>query len=270
MIELAPRHKTGLVIKSPCLPMAGFFGYGQSPYPTLLEPGQFGALVTGPITLRPQPHQVPPQALEIGGGVIFNTPPRNLGVRKIISRYKRFWRRADIPIIAHLPADDPDDLTRTAGALAGLDLIAGLELGLPLGIKTHQLEGQIKAIQRRSELPLLVKLPLTECHHLAPAALEAGADGLVIAANPAAAGYTADGDYLNGLYFGPGLIAGLIPHLVQLQQRHPEAVLIAGGGIHTVSDARACLQAGATAIQLDTLIFTNPGQTATLLSTFYD
>lgn len=265
MIELAPQHKIGLIIGSPIMPATGFFGYGQPVYSNLIQVEHFGALVTNPITLRPQPHQTTPQVAEINGGVIFNTPPRNPGVRKIISRYKRFWRRAPAPIIAHLPADDPDDLARTAGALAGLDMLSAFELGLPRQAMPNDVRSLINAILQHSELPLLAKLPFSNPFPLAEAALAAGADALVLGTAPKGAWYMQDGTYLTGDYYGAGVVAQNLPTLIELHQLYPQVPLIASGGVHTLADIKAYLQAGASAVQLDTLIFTDPAQVQKIL-----
>jgi dihydroorotate dehydrogenase len=58
----------------------------------------------------------------------------------------------------------------------------------------------------------------------------------------------------------------LLPRLTDLHQQFPEIPLVACGGIHTPADARACLQLGAAAVQLDTVIFTNPVQTQRILT----
>lgn len=258
MIELAPHHKVGLVIEQPIMPAAGFFGYGQPVYAELIQINDFGALVTNPITLRPQAHQIRPQIVESNGGVIFNTWPRNPGVKKIIRRHNKFWRRARLPIIAHLPLDDPADLARTAAALAGLDTLGAFELGLPHHITPAEATTFIQAILERSELPLLVKLPMTNLFALAEAVLFAGADALVVGTAPLGATYIADDTYFGGSYYGPGIVAQQIPWLVELHHRYPEVPLIASGGIHTLADVKAYLQAGASAVQLDTIIFTNP------------
>ncbi len=264
MIELAPQHKIGLVIENPVMPAAGFWGYGQPVYPDLIQVSHFGALVTNPITLRPQSHQAEPQVLESNGGVIFNTPPRNPGVKKIIRHHNKFWRRARLPIIAHLPADDPADLARTAGALAGLDTLAAFELELPHDTIPAEANAFIRAILERSELPLFVKLPLSNLFSLAEAVLFAGADALVIGTAPLGAAYTSDGAYLMGNYYGPGIVAQQIPWLIDLHHLYPEAPLIASGGVHTLADVNAYLQAGASAVQLDTVIFTDPAQVNSL------
>lgn len=270
MIELAPQHKNDLILNSPVMPAAGFFGYGEPHYANVISANQFGALVTNPITLRPCPHQATPQVIESNGGVIFNTLPRNFGVRNIIRRYDKFWRRASIPIIAHLPADDPADLARTAGALAGLDSLAAFELGLPHSATPHDVKTAIRAIQQRSELPLLVKLPLPELTALAEAALAIGADTLVISAASLSAAYTTAETCLRGNYYGPGIVPQNLSHLADLHQRYPQVPLIACGGIHTLADVKAYLKAGAKAIQLDTLIFTDPAQVQQILGVSYD
>jgi dihydroorotate dehydrogenase len=266
MIELAPRHKTGLLLKSPIMPAGGFFGYGAPVYHGLLAANQFGALVTGPITLRPQPHQAAPQIVETSGGVLINTLPTNPGVRKIINLYSKYWRRLTLPIIAQLPADLPEDLARTAGALAGLETIAAFELILPVEATPHDLSTWIEALTTRSELPILVKLPFVEPMPFAEAAVEAGADTLVLGSAPFGLGIGVDGTPFRGRYYGAGLLPQLLPRLTDLHQQFPEIPLVACGGIHTPADARACLQLGAAAVQLDTVIFTNPVQTQRILT----
>ena len=265
MIQLAPQHKIGLVINTPLMPAAGFWGYGQPVYANLIPVEHFGALVTNPITLRPRPHRASPQVVEVGGGVIFSTPPRNAGVRKIISDYQKFWRRTPRPIIAHLPADDPADLARAAGALAGLDLLAAFELGLPRQTTPNEVKTLVHAILSRSELPLLVKLPLAHSLSLAEAALAAGAAGLVLGLAPLGAWYTPAGRYMSGDYYGAGVAAQNLPLLAELHEAYPQTPLVASGGVHALADVKAYLQAGASAVQLDTLIFTNPAQVEKIL-----
>ena len=266
MIELAPRHKTGLVLKSPVMPAGGFFGYGAPVYHGLLSADQFGALVTGPITLRPQPHQAPPQVVETSGGILINTLPTNPGVRKVINLYSKYWRRSGRPVIAQLPADLPEDLARTAGALAGLETIAAFELILPPEANPNDLPIWIDTLMTRSELPILLKLPFAEPLPFAEAAVEAGVDALVLSSPPLGLGVEADSTPFRGHYYGAGILPQLLPRLTNMHQRFPETPLIACGGIHTPVDVRSCLQLGAAAVQLDTVIFTNPLQTQRILA----
>ena len=271
MIELAPRHKTGLPINSPIMPAAGFFGYGQPVYEGLIEARRFGAIVTNPITLRPQPHLSEPQVVETSGGFIINTPPRNPGVRKVIQRYRRFWRPSGStapPTIAHLPTDDPDNLFRTARALAGLDALAGLELALPDEATAGEVRDLIYAVNGESELPLLVKLPPDNALHLAEVALNAGGDALVLGLPPQGIALGAAGSPFQGDYYGAGLLPQQLGTLLDLHAAFPDTPLIAAGGLHLPGDIEACLQMGAVAAQLDAIIFTNPRQVQQILDRF--
>ncbi|MFQ5576631.1 MAG: hypothetical protein ACE5G8_06535 [Anaerolineae bacterium] len=270
MIELAPNHKIGLAIHSPLMPAAGFFGYGANPYRPLIQTQQFGALVTNPITLRPRQPPPPPPALEVTGGVIFPAPPGNPGVKKIIRRYQKTWRKTPVPVIAHLPADDPDDLARTAGALDSLNVLAGFELGLPRQITAIEAQTCMRAILRRSELPLLVRLPYPPEPELVAAVAGAGTGALVLGTAPLAAAFNPQGEYVPGDLYGPGAAARCLPALVDLRRRFPHLPLIAGGGVHSPADAQAYLQAGAIAGQFDSLIFTHPARVQQILGRCID
>jgi len=268
MIDLAPKHKITLPIKHPLMPASGFFGYGWSAYAPIIQADLFGAMVTNPISLRPQRHQAPPEAIETKGGVVLNTLPSNPGVKKVIRQHKRGWRRASIPIIAHLPADDPPDLARTVGALDGLELIAGFELGIPRDSTPGDVKALVSAILQRSELPLLVKLPFSPPSPLAEAAISAGAAGLVMSSPPIAAAYDSNQVYIGGFYYGSGIAPQLLPHIIETRTNFPDISIIAGGGVHSQNDVEAYLQAGANAVQIDSLLFIDPAQVQQLLLNF--
>jgi dihydroorotate dehydrogenase len=270
MIELAPNHKFGLPIHHPLMPAAGFFGYGLSAYQPVIQADLFGAIVTNPITLRPQYHQNSPQIMEVSGGVIFNPSPGNPGVRKVIRQSHKEWLRSPIPIIAHLPADDPSNLARTAGALDGLEAVAGFELGLPPESRPTEIKTWVEAILQRSELPVLVKLPFPPSLTLAETILQAGGDGLVIAAAPPGAAYAKNQTLLRGAYYGGGVATRLLPFIIDLRVNLPQTPIVASGGVHSPSDVKGYLQAGANAVQIDTLIFIDPAQVQQILLTFVE
>lgn len=269
MIELAPHHKIGLNLANPVLIASGFGGYGPS-YQRLIDLSVFGAVVTQPITLRPERGTDQPRVAETTAGFVFNTGLQNPGVRKVIGTYRRSWTRLETAVIAHLPADRPEDLTRTARALANLQtphgdpILGAIELGLPLETNPDEVELWLHAIQTGCELPILVKLPIG-CHPtLAESAARAKADALVIGTPPLATAFSsASSQSVHGHLFGPAL------HSLVLRDLHTfdgfELPLVAAGGIHSVADAQACLHSGATAVQLDSLLLIDP-QAAYLLA----
>lgn len=262
MIELAPRHKTGLNLSSPVLIASGFCGYGQS-YQRLIDMAIFGAVVTQPITLRPERGSLQPRIGETTAGFVLNTGRQNPGVRKVIQEHRKSWARLGLPVIAHLPADLPDDLTRTARALSsvhtpqGDSMLAAIELGLPLEAAPQEVETWVAAVQAGTELPILVKLPMGGHPALAESAVQAQADALVIGTPPLGAAYApAHRQRVSGHLFGPALHS-LVLHDIQTMADF-DLPLVAVGGIHSAADVYTFLQAGATAVQIDSLLFIDP------------
>jgi dihydroorotate dehydrogenase (NAD+) catalytic subunit len=260
MVELISGHKTGLELASPVLIAAGFGGYGDV-YHSLIDMSLFGAVVTRPITLRPR--RALPRMVELSNGFLVETHLQNPGVRKIIARFatrSRLWARLSLPVIAHLPADIPDDLSRTARAMAENTPIIAIELGLPTLCYPDEAYDWVEAIRTGCELPLLVKVSLeTTTEHLAAIA-QAGADILVVSAPPRGSAYR-DGQLISGDYYGPMLYHQAL-NKVAWVVGESELPVIAGGGIHKIDDARAFLECGARAVQIDSLMFINPQQAA--------
>lgn len=265
MIELAPNHKIGLSLTNPVMIASGCGGYGQVSQ-AWLDLSAFGAIVTNPITLRPRRGPNQPRVAETPGGFILRSGEQNPGVKKVIQQYQSLWTHLGVPIIAHLPADEPDDLRRTARALSGLEtpqgqtVIAAIELGVPPAAKAQDVTRWIAVIQEVSLLPLLVKLPLDTPVELAAAAVQAYADALVIGAPPlGAAPLPGEEGLITGHLYGPVLF-NLALRQLQYIKRWVDVPVIAAGGIHTAAEAQLFLQAGAAAVQLDSLLFIEPKQ----------
>jgi len=185
MTELAPNHKIGLSLSSPVMIASGFCGYGDA-YHRLLDLSSFGAIVTGPITLRPQRGQPQPRLVETKAGFILNTGQQNPGVKKVLRQYGKIWPKLGVPIMAHLPATDPDDLMRTAHALSGVQtphgesVIVAIELELPRQAAIQDVARWVRAVHAGSELPLMVKIPLNAHLEIAETAVKENADALVV------------------------------------------------------------------------------------------
>ena len=263
MIELAPNHKTGLNLTNPVMIASGCCGFGHV-HERLIDISVFGAVVTQSVTLRPRRGPAQPRLVETRAGFVLAVGDQNPGVKKVIKQYGQRWSRSDVPIIAHLPADEPDDLRRTARALSnalirqGQTALTGLELGLPHEAVPQDVEDWVWAIREGSELPLLVKLPLGgTCRDLAEAAANSHADALVAGTPPLATAISPDqGLPVTGLLYGPALHSLALHDLRSLTDL--DLPLVAAGGIHTLAGAQAFFEMGATAVQLDSLLFIDP------------
>jgi dihydroorotate dehydrogenase (NAD+) catalytic subunit len=257
MIELAPHHKVGLPMPNPVMTAAGCFGYGPE-YADWADASRLGAIVTNPVSLRPRRGPAQPRVVETPGGFILNTGDQNPGVRRVLQRYAAGWKRLGRPVVVHLAPDDLEALARTARALEAVDAVAGLELGLPEDA-SHADAASLVAAARESELPLLARLPLAHAADLAAVCVEAGADALVVGAPPLGSALhpSGSGQVVTGRLYGPALHA-LAMHALLKVRPLVDVPLVGCGGIHSVEDARALLDAGAVAVQVDSAIFTAP------------
>jgi len=109
-----------------------------------------------------------------------------------------------------------------------------------------------------TDLPLLAKLPLSRAPALAPAAVAAGAAGVVVGSPPLGAGVRPDGQTVSGELFGPGVFPMMLAALLEVKSLALPGSLIACGGVHTQKQACDCLHAGADALQLDSLVWVEP------------
>lgn len=255
MIDLAPGHKIGLPLANPLMTAAGCFGYGPE-YARLVDVSRLGAIVTNPVTLRPRRGPPQPRLAETPGGFILNTGAQNPGVRRVIQRYAGAWKRIGVPVIVHLAPDDPNDLSRTARALASTEAVAGLEVGVPDDASADE-AGELVAAASESELPLLAKLPMARATQLVAACLKAGTDALVIGSPPAGAVMHPSGQVVNGRLYGPSLHALTLRALLDVGPL-VDVPLVGCGGVHGIEGARAFLGAGAVAFQVDSAIFADP------------
>jgi dihydroorotate dehydrogenase (NAD+) catalytic subunit len=256
MIELAPNHKIGLPLSNPVMIAAGCCGYGPA-YRHLIDPSAFGALVTNPITLRPRRGTPQPRLAETTAGFILDTGAQNPGVKKVIQQYSKNWLGAKVPVIAHLAADEPDDLLRTARALASTEAIVAIELGLPHEAPPRDIEHWIQAIREGCLLPLLVKVPLGRVE-MAEVVANALADVLVIGSPPLGTALAqSSGEMVSGYLYGPALHSMALRE-VQIIREWVDLPIVAVGGIHSLADAQAFLAAGAAAVQIDTLLWIEP------------
>jgi len=255
-IDLAPRHKLGLALANPVMLAAGVAGYGDALAPGLTMAG-LGAWVTAPVTRRPW-HGQRPAIVETTGGVVWQRPLWNPGVKRVLRDFTSLWRRSPAPVIVHIADPHPDDLAAVAAELEASDSVAGLEIDLPAQADASLAATLVWAVRESADLPLLVRLPLALPDAVLQAALDAGADALVVAQPPD--GLTRDpesGELRLGGFHGPGLAPLIAARLAALARQVP-VPLVACGGIHSLEDAQTCLQAGALAVQVDLVAWVDP------------
>lgn len=258
MIELAPRHKIGLPVENPVLIAGGMIGYGEAIHRGL-DLSTVGGVVVGPISRSSRVGSEPPRLAETTGGFVLETGLQNRGVNAVMKKFARIWPRLGCPVIAQIVDDHPEDAAVTARRLLGVEGLMGLELALSPQVTAAQMAEIVAAIRWENDLPLWVKPPLALALEFASTAVNAEVDALVI-------GQPSPGTLLNGGHapiqgalYGPLTFAPMLAALIEVAQLQLPLPLIACGGIHTVAQARQALHAGASAVQLDSVIWVEPG-----------
>jgi dihydroorotate dehydrogenase (NAD+) catalytic subunit len=137
-----------------------------------------------------------------------------------------------------------------AKRVEGLEGVIGLELGLPSGIEAEAAARIVEAAT--GELPILARLPLEQALQLTPAVLAAGAAAVSLGP-PRGVLCDANGKLLNGRLYGPSLFPMAL-HTVRTLARMG-ATVIGAGGIYSLAEVEVMLAAGASAVQLDIILW---------------
>jgi len=255
-ILLTKSAKGALSINTPVMPAAGVFGYGDE-YRDLVEIEKLGAVVTNPVTYSPWSPTASTRVIPLPAGVLVHTGLPNPGLSKVISGHRNLWSRMPVPVIVHLVVASPSEAARCAERVDEEDSIAGVEIGIADDISVKDAADQVRAFADKSEKPLIVRLPFGTTSDYAEALIDAGAGAVVLCAPPRGTARDAAGRLVSGRLYSP-IVKPLVLRLVGQMARRLKAPVIGAGGIMNPQDARDYLEAGAVAVQVDAVTWTNP------------
>jgi dihydroorotate dehydrogenase (NAD+) catalytic subunit len=265
VIELAPRHKRGLGLRGPLMNASGVLGFAGE-YRGLVGFSRLGAFVTNALTLNPRTPARPPNAVPLPNGVLIHTGLPNPGVGAAVRRYAREWARLGPPVIVHLAATTLEEVALSLERLEPVEAVSGIELGLRDDVEVGDLTALVRAAlggppQRMAAsvmLPLIVRLPVGRAADLCEAAAQAGAHALTIGAPPRGSAQVGDRSVTGRLY-GPEHFPLALEALRAVAGRGLGLPLIGAGGVFSIEDAQAMLDAGAVAVQVDAALWNDPG-----------
>jgi dihydroorotate dehydrogenase (NAD+) catalytic subunit len=258
MIDITRHGKNTLTVQSPVMGAAGMMGYGSA-YANFLNLDMLGAFVTNPITYQEWSPARSTRVVPLDAGVLVHTGLPNPGVKKIIKEQRQVWAALPIPLIVHLVGTTADDVRRAIAMLDEIDAVAAIELGLNDDIAPKDAEELVSVAVKNTEKPLLTRLPLFQVFELAERCADAGAGALVVAAPPrGTARDPRTGRLVSGRIYGPLVKPQVLRIVGVLCQQLTDIPVIGAGGIHTPQDARDYLDAGATAVQVDAVIWIKP------------
>ncbi|MDQ7793619.1 MAG: dihydroorotate dehydrogenase [bacterium] len=266
-VELA-----GIRLQNPVLAASGTFGYGRE-YAGLVPPARLGAVITKGTSLEPWPGNPPPRTVETAAGMLNSIGLENPGLNHLVEEDLPWLAGQGATVIVNVVGRTIEEYVAVAEVLDRHRGVSGLELniscpnvdkgGLAFGAAPETAYALVRAVRKRTRLPLLVKLSpnVTDLVRIAQRVREAGADGL--SAVNTLVGMAIDlerrrpvlGNVTGGLS-GPAIKPVALAAVWRLYQ--VGLPILGLGGIATWSDAAEFLLAGATAIAVGTATFARP------------
>jgi dihydroorotate dehydrogenase (NAD+) catalytic subunit len=272
------RHKNPFFIAS------GICGYGEE-YSPVVNLERLGGIVTKTVTVRPRVGNKPPRISELPYGMLNSIGLENVGLDKYVSEKLPLLKKRNVCVIVSVAAETEDEMERVADAFAPMDGYAGLELNLSCpNIDEQALDhgrnpefvARITRIvkDRIPDRALWIKITpnITDIGEVAAAAESGGADA--IAAINTLIGLDFDlktGKPVlgkgSGGYSGPGILPIALQKVLEVS-RAVSIPIVGIGGISSVDDARKFFLAGASAVQVGTALFADPGLPERLIKSF--
>ncbi|MCS6825559.1 MAG: hypothetical protein NZ553_03000 [Caldilinea sp.] len=261
-IDLAPNHKVGLIVDSPLLLSPAAAGFGELPLRPV-DIAHLGAIVIGPISAGGRGYGEPVRLVEVDGGVLASRSPFSRSAARAVARFSSTWERLQRPVIVQLVDAAPVDLVRAAQRVVQASSVVGVEWAPPAMLSGKQVGDGVRALARNLELPIWIKTPLECAVEWSSNAVEAGAVGVVV--GQPLQGAVMESDPVTGRVtpllgdlYGPLTFAPMLRALVEVVKLGLGCAVIACGGVYGEHHVQQALAAGARAVQLDALLWTEP------------
>ena len=262
----------GVAFNNPLIAASGTFGFGRE-YAEFYPLSALGGISSKGITLKARPGNPAPRIAEAPGGMLNAVGLQNPGVDHFIREDLPWLREQGTRIIANIAGNTPEDYCAMAENLNDTD-VDMIELniscpnvkqgGVQFGTTCAGVSGITKAVRAHCKKPLMVKLSpnVTDISEMALAAESEGADAISMI-------NTLTGMRIDirtrrpiihnntGGFSGPALLPIAVRMVWQTYQK-VKIPIVGLGGISTWQGAVERLLAGATALQVGTVLFTGP------------
>ena len=273
-VDLCPRCPGALVLQNPVMPASGTFGYGTE-YADLVDIQRLGAVVTKGVTLVPWQGNPQPRIWETASGMLNSIGLENIGVAEVVNAKAPMWSSWGVPVIVNIAGHTVREYAEVARRLDGVPGVAALEVniscpnvsagGIEFGVNPAAAAEVTSCVRAETSLPLIVKLSpnVSDITQIALAIVDAGADALCVANTLRGTAIDIQrrafrlGRPVGGL--SGAAIKPVALHLVNRVAAVVSVPIIGCGGIMTHEDALEFILAGASAVQVGTATFTDPG-----------
>jgi dihydroorotate dehydrogenase (NAD+) catalytic subunit len=245
--------KQDLAFRSRIINAAGMLGFTPDPRKSLSY-DLLGAFVTNPISLLPRSPALERCSIPYIGGVLLHSGFPNPGLAKIIGKYSRQWGISSIPIILHLMVNDDLEMEKTLRILEPVEGITGLELSFEPEFEPQKIARLIQVAL--TEWPVIAQLSMEQMCSTLPLLENAELSAVSISPKRGKLStqiVSGEKRLVSGRLYGASLFAQALTDLEQaLIYQVP---VIASGGVTTLEQVEQLLQAGAFAVQVDTVLW---------------
>ena len=268
-------HIGNTSFENPIWVASGTFGYGTEA-PELVDVNQLGAIVTKSITRQPREGNPPPRIVETASGMINSIGLANIGVEKYIKDLLQVYEGLSTKIIMNIAGTDIREYVEIMEMVESVSsVIAGYEIniscpnvkkgGMEFGVDCEMTAKLTETLRGITERLIIMKLSpnVSDIVSIGMSAENAGADavsaintvvGMSINAKTGMSDIFTTYGGLSGPAIKPIGLAAV--HKLYQQLSIP---IIGIGGIVSGEDAVEYMLAGATAVQVGTANFRDPG-----------
>lgn len=269
-----------LRLRNPVMAASGTFGYAEE-FEGLIDLKRLGAIVTKTITVEPRSGNPMPRICETASGMLNSIGLQNDGIDGFMDEKLPYLARLAVPVIVSISGDNMGEFCELAERLDRARSVHGIELNIscPNIIKKKKGKGDsfliaqdkyatyrlVKKVREKTRKTLITKLSpnVTDIVAIAQSACKAGTDAVSLINT--FFGMAVDresrrpklGSVRGGLS-GP-CIKPIALRMVWEVARKIKRPVIGMGGIMGPADAVEFMIAGASAVQVGTANFVEPG-----------
>ena len=270
----------GIILKNPVMTASGTFGYGQE-FAELIDLNRLGAIIVKGLSLEPSKGNPPPRIAETACGMLNAIGLENVGIDAFEREKLPFLKKLSTPTIVNIYGKTVGEYAELAAQIDEMDGVTGVEVniscpnvkagGIAFGVIPQAAYEVVKAVRGRTRKPVMVKLSpnVTDITDIARSVEDAGADSVSLINT--LTGMVIDIETrrsklanITGGLSGPA-IKPVALRMVWQVAKSVKIPVIGIGGIMTANDALEFLIAGASAVQVGTANFVNPGCTIEII-----
>lgn len=262
----------GIDFKNPVIPASGVFGYGRE-YEELFPLEKLGGIATKGTTLHRRTGNLAPRIAETPSGMLNSVGLQNPGIDHFIEKELPNLLEKNTVILANIAGSTVEECVQVAEKLDSTDVhMIELNISCPnvkqggaaFGTSCEMASEVVKHVRKATSKPLVVKLSpnVTSIAYIAKSVEDAGADAVSLINTLLGMRI----DINTGrpvLRNNVGGMSGraVFPIAVRMVWQVANAVkipVIGMGGVSSGRDAIELMMAGASAVQVGAVIFTDP------------